>query len=65
MYFHGDYIGNLNNDFSFFGERPSIWSPKVSPTWITRSRNILRKWEKDHIEAKNMYILLTYLGNLY
>ena len=25
---------------------------------------MLRRWEKDHIEAKNMYFHLTYLGNL-
>ena len=27
--------------------------PKVSPKWITRSRNTLRRREKDHIDAKN------------
>ena len=40
-------------------------SPKVSPKWITRTKNKLRRWEKDHIEAKNMFFHLTYLGNLY
>ena len=65
MYFHVDYIGNPINDFSFFGERPFTWSPKDPPKWITRSKNTLRKGEKDHIEAKNMYFYLTYLGNLY
>ena len=58
-------LGTSINDFSFFCERPFTWSPKLSPKWITRSRNTLRRWEKDHLEAKNMYFHLAYLGNRY
>ena len=58
-------LGTSINDFSFFGEWPFTWSPKVQPKWITRSKNTLRRWEKDHIEAKNMYFHLAYLGNRY
>ena len=30
-----------------------------------RYKNTLRRWDKDHTEAKNMYFHMTYLGNLY
>ena len=58
-------LGTSIKDFRFFGGRPFTWSPKVSQKWITRSKNTLRRWEEDHIEAKNMYFHLTYLANLY
>ena len=32
-----------SNDFSFFGERPFALFPKVSPKWITRSKNTLQR----------------------
>ena len=57
-------LGTLIDDFSFSGEQPFTWSPKVSPKWISRSRNTLPRWAKDHIEAHNMYVHLSYLGNL-
>ena len=52
-------------DLSFFGERPFTLSPKVSPKWITRSKNTLQRWQKDYSEAKNMYFHLAYLGIRY
>ena len=45
-------------------KRPFTWSPKVPTKWITRSKNTLRRWEKDHIEVKNMYFHLAYLDRV-
>ena len=56
--------GTSINDFRFFGERSFSWSLKISPKWISLSRNTLRRWEKDNVEAKNMYFHLTYIVNL-
>ena len=57
--------GTSINDFSFFWERPFTWSHKFSPTGISQSTNTLGRWDKDHIEALNMYFHVHYIGNLY
>ena len=62
MYFHVDYIGNLH-DFSFFSERPFIWFPEVSPKWITRSRNMLRRWGRNIIQLKDSTFPWDTMGN--
>ena len=70
MYFHVQYIDNFINDFSFFGERPFTWSPKIFPKWITRSRNTLtqmRPWSYSSLEhvisrAIHREPLLTFLA---
>ena len=52
---------------SYTCSRKSVSQDKISlfaGSWKF-SENTLRRWEKDYIEAKNMYFHLAYLGNRY
>ena len=65
MYFHLENVGKLCKDYEYLWITTVHLNSKIEPKWKTRCKNTLRRWEKDHIEAKNINFHMTYLGNLY
>ena len=63
--FRSATYGTSIHDFTFYGERSFTWSPKFIPKWINLSRNTLRRKDKVHIEAYNLYFQVRNFGNLY
>ena len=64
MYFHLAYLGNRYLIFTFSVNDPLPDLPKFLRNGF-RTKNTLRRWEKDYKEAKNVYFHLAYLGNIY
>ena len=57
--------GTSINDFSISVKDHFPHHQTFPPKWITRSKNTLRRIEKFHIEANNLYFHVRYLGKLY
>ena len=57
--------GTAINDFSISVKDPLPDLPIFLPKWITRSMNTLRRKDKVHTEAYNLYFQVRYIGNLY
>ena len=55
LYFQERYMWNLYQQFYIFGERSFTWSSKFLPKWINLSWNTLRRKDKVHIKAYNLY----------
>ena len=57
--------GTSINDFNISVKHPLPDLPIFLLKWITQSMNTLRRKDKVHIEAHNLYFQVRYIGNLY